>query len=239
MTESYGQWLLANRPYASVADYYAQSVEQRQKDYDAYQADVVKRQGAIAATGERAKLEVAQPAPQGALQGFMNLERSEAIMGNINTLAKKVDLSRVGGGLQKTLMDIATTGQFHGIPIPESLRPSFTPAEIRLVQEMENAADIVLRQRSGGQTAETELKRMFSFLASGRMTADALTESLTAIQRALDTERRLQTDMFTQNRWLIPSSTTFTKARSFLRSKGLPYDDTAVEIFLRAEPTFK
>jgi hypothetical protein len=239
MTESYGQWLLANKPYASIPDYYAAPLAERQAAYKEYQDFVAKQQGDIAATAERTKLEVKQPAPQGAQDKFANLERSEAIMANINSLAKRVDLSRIGGGLQKTLTDIAMTGTYNGIPIPEGLRPTFSAEEIRLVQEMENAADLVLRLRSGGQTAETELKRMFSFLASGRMTAEAMKESLTMLQRALDTERRILTDQFNNNRWLVPSSTTFTKARQFLRANGKPYDDTAVEIFLKAQPNFQ
>jgi hypothetical protein len=238
MTESYGQWLMANKPYASIPDYYAAPLAERQAAYKEYQDFVAKQQGDIAARTETTKLEVKQPAPQGALQGFTNLERTEAALGNIATLAKKVDPARIGGGMQKVLMDVATTGQWNGLPIPEALRAQFSPDEIRMVQEMENFADYILRLRSGGQTAETELKRMFSFLASGRMTSDALTESLKLLQRAVDTERRIQTDMFNANRWLVPSSTAFTKARQLLRNNGKPYDDTAVEIFLRDNPGF-
>lgn len=239
LTEGFMNWLVGPAGLRSVPEYMALPQADKKRIYEEYREFERKQQAGVAADVEASKLAVKQPAPQEAGVSFDRHKTAESALAQIFTLSKRVDLPKIAGGLAPLFNTISTTGQFNGIPIPESLRATLSNDEMKFLAALDNYADLVLRQRSFGSTTEGEMRRMFGFLATPGKTPQALLQSLGLQQDTLDTSRRILEEKFNQNRWIIPEDTTFLKARKLLRSKGLAFDDSAVTIFLQDNPGYK
>lgn len=124
--------------------------------------------------------------PAASMDRWRTSTDASRMIGDLQDLAGRVDLAKITGGLRPVFNEMAQTGKYEGIPIPEGLRPQLTTDEMEFLALLADYADNVLRTKSGAQINEQEFRRMLGFLASEQATPDTVRARLALQDRRLD-----------------------------------------------------
>lgn len=157
--------------------------------------------------------------PAASMDRYRTSVDASKMLNDMLALSEKVDLRKIAGGLKPIFNEIAQTGLFAGLPVPESIRPTLTGEEMQFLALLNDYADQVLRIRSGAQINEEEFRRMLRFLASEHVTPETMRERLTLQDRRLDQQIESLETLWSQMGLRTPR-TPWRDLKSGLRGPG-------------------
>jgi hypothetical protein len=144
-----------------------------------------KRAAETAGAIEKARLGVPNPMRPEESKLWRGLISTQNQLDDIDELiaSPNVNLSKIAGGIRPWVTEVIQTGKIGSIPVdPKLFGGPLTREENQLLAALYNAADLVLRQRSGAAINESEFERLMQIMANPGVQPDVIKDRL-ALQR--------------------------------------------------------